>query len=111
MFRGNKVTGDKIFGAISAYLLLGFFWSTLYTLVFTIQPEAFVISQPPGTHAERPDFVYFSFITLLTIGYGDITPTSGMARSLAILEGVAGIMYIGVFISRIVMLYHQASDQ
>jgi hypothetical protein len=53
----------------------------------------------------QPDFVYFSFITLLTVGYGDVRPISGIARSLAMLEGIVGVLYIGVFISRLLSLY------
>ena len=53
----------------------------------------------------QPDFVYFSFITLLTVGYGDVRPISGIARSLAMLEGIVGVLYIGVFISRLLSIY------
>ena len=57
-----------------------------------------------STGRAQPDFVYFSF-TLLTVGYGDVRPISGIARSLAILEGIVGVLYIGVFISRLLTLY------
>ena len=111
VFQGKEATGDKIFGAISAYLLLGLAWSILYSITFSLQPGAFTVSSLADGRPGGPDFVYFSFITLLTVGYGDITPISGIARSLAILEGVAGVMYIGVFIARIVSLYRREPHQ
>ena len=104
--RGREVTRDKIYGAVSVYLLIGFTWAYLYRLVFIYQPDAF--SFPAK---QSPDFVYFSFSTLCTVGYGDITPVSGFARSLVILEAVTGILYIAVLVSRLVNLYHADSNQ
>ncbi len=104
--RGREVTRDKIFGAISVYLLIGFTWAFLYRLLYTCQPDAF--SFPTK---EAPDFVYFSFVTLCTVGYGDITAVSGFGRSLVILESVTGILYIAVLVSRLVTLYRPDSDK
>jgi hypothetical protein len=111
VIKGTKVTMDEILGAISVYLLIGFTWASLYHIVFSLEPEAFSVSGTflAGTGQSRPDFVYFSFITLLTVGYGDIRPISGFARSLAMLEGIVGVLYIGVFISRLLTLYKPQS--
>jgi hypothetical protein len=105
--KGAEVTRDEILGAVSIYLLIGFTWASFYHMVFSLQPEAFAVNDAFVTIAGRsqPDFVYFSFITLLTVGYGDVRPVSGIARSLAMLEGVVGVLYIGVFISRLLSLY------
>ena len=105
--KGTEVTGDEILGAVSIYLLLGFTWACFYRIVFSLQPEAFSVSETLllSTGRSQPDFVYFSFITLLTVGYGDVRPISGIARSLAMLEGIVGVLYIGVFISRLLSLY------
>jgi hypothetical protein len=105
--KGVEVTRDEILGAVSVYLLIGFTWASFYHIVFSLQPDAFSVSDAFLTIAGRlqPDFVYFSFITLLTVGYGDVRPVSGIARSLAMLEGVVGVLYIGVFVSRLLNLY------
>lgn len=107
VIKGAEVTKDKIVGAVSIYLLIGFTWASFYRIVFSLQPEAFSVSDTflAGTGRWQPDFIYFSFITLLTVGYGDVRPISGIARSLAMLEGIVGVLYIGVFISRLLSLY------
>jgi hypothetical protein len=108
VIKGAEATTDKILGAVSIYLLIGFTWASFYNIVFFFQPEAFSVTDVfvrITGNRPQPDFVYFSFITLLTVGYGDFRPVSGIARSLAILEGVVGVLYIGVFISRLLSLY------
>jgi len=107
VIKGTEVTKDQIIGAVSIYFLIGFTWASFYRIVFSFQPEAFSVSDTflASTGRSQPDFVYFSFITLLTVGYGDVRPISGIARSLAILEGIVGVLYIGVFISRLLTLY------
>ena len=107
VIKGAEVTKDKIVGAVSIYLLIGFTWASFYRIVFSLQPEAFSVSDTflAGTGRWQPDFIYFSFVTLLTVGYGDVRPISGIARSLAMLEGIVGVLYIGVFISRLLSLY------
>ena len=107
VIKGTEVTKDQIIGAVSIYFLIGFTWASFYRIVFSFQPEAFSVSDTflASTGRSQPDFVYFSFITLLTVGYGDVRPISGIARSLAMLEGIVGVLYIGVFISRLLSLY------
>ncbi len=107
VLRGREVTKDKIYGAVSVYLLIGLAWASLYGLVFEFQPEAFSTGSAASSPAAKdaPDFIYFSFVTLCTIGFGDITPVSGLARSLAILEGITGVFFIAVLVSRLVTLY------
>jgi hypothetical protein len=111
--KGAEVTRDEILGAVSIYLLIGFTWASFYHIVFSLQPAAFSVSDAFLNIAGRsqPDFVYFSFITLLTVGYGDVRPVSGIARSLAMLEGIVGVLYIGVFISRLLSLYKLQSKE
>lgn len=113
VIKGTEVTMDKIIGAVSIYFLIGFTWASFYHIVFSFQPEAFSVSNTFLTSTERlkPDFVYFSFITLLTVGYGDISPILGIARSLAMLEGIVGVLYIGVFIARLLSLYKPQSKK
>jgi hypothetical protein len=99
--RARRVTSDTISGAISVYLLMGLTWATAYDLVETITPGSFASSQPDATFT-FPAFIYYSFVTLATLGYGDITPLTDQARSLALLETVSGTLYIAVLIARLV---------
>lgn len=95
----NEVTAGLIYGAISTFLLVGILWAALYILV-----ELFVPGSFSGATTET-DLVYFSLITLTTVGFGDISPVSILARRLAVLEAAAGCVYIGVIIALIVGKY------
>jgi len=101
IFSEDKVTGESIKGGISIYFLLGYLWANLYSLVLLVNPEA--ISFP--AHASELSYIlYFSFTTLTTLGYGDITPISLLARNLTILESTIGQIYLTVLIARLVGL-------
>ncbi|KAF5075876.1 potassium channel family protein [Methanoculleus horonobensis] len=96
----QRITTDTIYGAVSVYLLMGLTWATAYDLVEGITPGSF--SAGPGEVLTFPAFIYYSFVTLATLGYGDITPITDQARSLAVLETVSGTLYIAVLIARLV---------
>ena len=107
VLRASPVTRDKIHGAISVYLLMGVSWASCYSLIHVLQPGAFLVDQahnPDGVF-QFADFVYFSFVTLTTLGYGEITPVSAQARSLAMMEAVSGVLYIAILVARLVGLY------
>lgn len=112
LFKGllsaKKVTNDTILGAISVYFLLGLSWAFLYQGVELLFPGAF--SHTLGlaeemTTSVRGSFFYFSFVTMTTIGYGDVTAIHPIGRSFAMLQGVTGQMYIAVLVARLVALY------
>jgi hypothetical protein len=88
----------RIAGAIAVYLLLGLLWARLYELVILFNPGAFQIAHDDGIAT----LFYFSFVTLMTIGYGDVVPVSLVARNLAILEGLTGQLYLVILISSLV---------
>ena len=103
----RQVSGDAIFGAACGYLLLGIIWSLLYYAVETASPGSFNMPSPKGTHAaagrpERGDLSYYSFITLATVGYGDVTPSTPLARTLAWMEAVTGQFYLAVLVAGLV---------
>ena len=102
VFAPGRVTADRIVAAMCAYLFLGMFWATLFALIHEFVPAAFHF--PEGTSVHPTDFTYFSFVTLTTLGYGDITPVSPLARSLAYMEAVFGQIFIAVVIARLVAL-------
>ncbi len=97
----RRITTDTIYGAVSVYLLMGLTWATAYGLVESISPGSFSGIHPDGAFT-FPAFIYYSFVTLATLGYGDITPVTDQARSLAVLETVSGTLYIAVLIARLV---------
>jgi voltage-gated potassium channel len=103
----RRVTADTIYGAVCVYLLLGVAWSSAYRLLEILSPGSFAgpLGIDPQTGREISNYAYFSFTTLTTLGYGDITPLTAPARAVAILEAVAGPLYIAVLISRLVSIY------
>jgi len=101
-----RVTTEVLCAGISTYLMLGLLWSFGYELVARSVPGAFVFNGPDSTHVMAGfTSLYFSFVTLSTVGYGDITPVNNVARMLAALEAVTGSLFIGVLIARLVSLY------
>lgn len=104
LFSGTRVRLNKIFGAIVAYLLLGIFWSFLYTTLELVEPGAIVRGDGTAiiSYAEAS---YFSFVSLCTVGYGDIVPRSHLAMVLSNLESVAGQLYLAILVARLVSLY------
>jgi len=103
LIRG-RLNDDMIFGAISVYLLMGITWATAYMSLEGSDISAFLINHGNGIGGlpAFSDFLYFSFITLTTVGYGDIIPLSATARSLAYLEAVSGTLFMAVFIARLI---------
>ena len=100
--RARVVVADTLYGAASVYLLLALAWALAYAVLHTYQPLAFVSE---GRVLVWDDFVYFSVVTLTTLGYGEITPVTPAARSLVMLEVVVGVFYTTVVLARLVGLY------
>jgi voltage-gated potassium channel len=103
--RSEYVSVGTIFGVMSVYLLIGVAWSFVYAMVELATPGAFDFGvlaaqlDSSATHGELRFLGYYSLVTLSTLGYGDITPVSPLARSLSALEAVAGQLYIAVLIA------------
>ncbi len=105
IFNAKCVTLDTIGYALCTYVLLGVVWTVLYAPVAATDPQAFTQPLAGGTTAPSANLIYFSFVTLTTLGYGDISPVSPIARSLAILEALTGTLFLAVLISRLVGAY------
>jgi hypothetical protein len=103
VFRGGPVTANRIKGAVAAYLLFGLTWASAYQLVASRIPQAFAGALPANSKSAIT-WIYFSFVTLTTVGYGDITPVALPARSLAVLEALTGQLYPAILIARLVSL-------
>jgi hypothetical protein len=102
----RSVTDEHLYTAVSIYLLLGMLWFALYSAIDVFFPGA--ILQNHGTLTDRSsELLYFSLVTLSTIGYGDIVPVYGEVRMLAALEGVTGVLYIAITVAFLVSAYKQ----
>lgn len=99
--RARQVDSEHIYAALSAYLLVGVFFGLFYWVLEEIAPGTFSVS----SGFSRMSAIYFSFVTLATLGYGDIVPRSDVARGLAILEGVGGQLFLAVLVARLLSLY------
>lgn len=103
----SEIDSEDIFGALTLYLLAGLIWANLYQLIEIFLPGSYYVAfeNNPDGALTWSDFLFFSFTTLTTLGYGDITPVSSYARSLAILEAVSGVFFVATLIARTIGYY------
>jgi voltage-gated potassium channel Kch len=101
--RAKQVDAEHLYGALSAYMLAGIFFGLFYWALEQIAPGTFTAAG----NFSRVSALYFSFVTLATVGYGDIVPRTDLARGLAIVEGVGGQLFLAVMVARLVSLYGQ----
>lgn len=101
LFRTERVSADTLSSAASGYFLLGILWAFLYGVVHSLDPSAFRGLET----ANAPELFYFSFVTLTTLGYGDIVPITDTAETVAVLEAVVGQLYLAITIARLVGLH------
>ena len=113
VLRAPSVNTEVLCASISAYLMLGLMWTMAYWLVDQLTPGgAFSFNTNAGKQSMNGfNAFYFSFITLSTVGYGDITPLSRIARWLAATEAMTGLLYVTVLIARLVSLYSTPKSQ
>ena len=107
LIKAKEVDANIIYGAIVVYLLIGISFSLLYSLMEGLAPDSFCIntSESLALKLNVFDFMYYSFTTLTTTGFGDITAVSLYARAASNIEEVIGVMYVAIIISRFVSIY------
>ena len=103
----QELTLDSIFGAICGYLLLGVACALTYAMIYASHPESFQLGDSVSPRMEQPDesrsvFIYYSFVTLTTVGYGDVTPVSTPARTLSWVEAMTGQLYLAVLVAGLI---------
>ena len=104
VLKSEKVTRETIFAAIVAYLLIALMWAFLYMILERVSPGSF--SFPDwGGRGETMQFEYLSFVTITTLGYGDITPVTDKASALVIIEAVVGQIYLVVLVAWLVGMH------
>ena len=107
VLRASYITMDKIFAAICVYLLVGYAWTFAYALLEDSKPGSFKgLSEAAADNSVMRvmQLRYYSYITLTTVGYGDISPVSPAAQTMAILEAIMGQFYLAVLVARLVGL-------
>ena len=105
----RSVTDDHLYTAVSIYLLLGMFWFALYSAIDVFDPGA--IQLTAAGRDRQSEILYFSLVTLSTIGYGDILPIGGEVRMLAALEGITGVLYVAITVALLVSAYKQRTNE
>jgi hypothetical protein len=103
----QELTWDSVFGAICGYLLLGTAWGLTYAMIFATNPDSFLLQEAARPYLTQSNyildfFLYYSFVTLTTVGYGDVTPVSIPARTLSWIEAVSGQLYLAVLIAGLI---------
>lgn len=110
VLRSRRVTLNTVFGACCTYLLIGLMWAAVYSVLELNEPGSFgALAEQPrsaryGDGSIHSQLTYFSMITLTAVGYGDITPVTPPARTLAMIEGLIGQLYLAIIIARLVAM-------
>ena len=102
---GKAVNVNRLVGAVSLYLLLAILWAEAYSLTETLSPGSISGLPNEGAGGYLSDIIYFSFVTMTTLGYGDIVPVSPIARALAYIQAAFGQFYIAILVAGLVSVY------
>jgi len=108
ILEATEVDNETLCACLSGFLMIGLLWAAGYTLLGQVNPNSFGFSVP-GQKMDGFEAFYFSFVTLSTIGYGDITPVTRVAKMLCIMEAVTGMFYVAVLVARLVSIYSNHS--
>lgn len=103
----DDISSQTIYGALCAYLTAGYAFGHLYMLVERLRPDSFLLDPRLFHHplATQPDLMYYSYVTLIALGASGIAPATAFARVLSMVEGILGVMYLAVLLSRLVGLH------
>jgi len=114
ILRAPEVNSETLCAGVGGYLLLGLFWAFSYTLLASLSPDAFAVaSRPAWPRSEMKGFtaIFFSYVTLSSVGSGDIVPVSPVAQMLSMIEAMVGAFYMAVMIARLVALHSSKKQQ
>ena len=107
----SSIDVNKIIGAICVYLLLGLDWSFFYLFINMVIPDSFHGLPSTDIGNQLLELMYYSFITITTVGYGDLIPVKPLARTVAFLEGFVGQFYVAVLVAWLVGMFLSSKDQ
>jgi hypothetical protein len=103
----RRITLETVFGALCAYVLIGLLFAFLYLAVHEFRDEPFFVQ--PGEHAQS-EYLYFSFVVLTTLGFGDLSPSVGLPQALTALEALSGQIFLVTLVARLVTLWVRQSE-
>lgn len=104
----DEITSNALYGAVCVYLLLGILWATIYGFINELFPGSIFLGMHHDTHhhhEEINEFLYFSYTTLTTLGYGDITTVAPVGRLMAVFEAMTGQLFLAFLVARLVSIY------
>lgn len=104
VLHATYITRDQIYAGICVYIMFGFAFGCIYYIAGMLDPGGFAVNTGKSEPSRRPDLMYFSFVTLATLGYGDITPVTKAVRIVAELEALSGSLYMAGFMARLVSM-------
>jgi hypothetical protein len=110
VFRPGPVSRNTVHGGICLYLLIGLVWALGFAILESLHPGAFRHEEIVGREAMMQAFIYYSLVTLSTLGYGDVVPTLPLARSLASIEAIVGQLYLAVLVATLVARHLTRED-
>jgi len=102
---GTDISPNRLVGAVCVYLLLGVIWAIAYTILEMVSPGSFGGFVPLQGRGWDNEWLYFSFVTMTTLGYGDLLPVSATARALAYMQAVFGQLYVAILVAGLVSAY------
>jgi hypothetical protein len=106
IYGADKITHAELAGAISVYMLIGLFFASVYSLIHLFDTQAIQWGSNFAVgDREFGDFLYFSFVTMASVGYGDVAPSSSLARIVVVMEAVIGLMYLAILVARVVTIH------
>ena len=111
LLRSKHVDADLIYGAVGIYLMIGFVFAFAFALLETTIPGSFSgLQEVISAHATTDPMVYFSFVTLTTLGYGDISPITSVAMTMSYLEAIIGQLFLAILVARLVGMHITAGN-
>ena len=111
VFFVGDIDGNKIIGSISLYMLLGLIWAVIYLLLLAMDPTAFSGIETTNWQQSFSRVAYYSFVTLTTLGYGDILPTNHLSEFFVYLEAIIGVFYMAIIVSSLISLRLSALEK
>lgn len=107
----GDIDGNKIIGSLSLYILLGLIWAVIYMILLTIDPESFSGVEASTWQEGFSRMTYYSFVTLTTLGYGDVLPTKHVAEFFVYMEAIIGVFYMAIIVSSLISLRLAAAER